>query len=226
MSKNKIVKPDKIVLNDKTYLAFDSDIVLDKIKWIELDPKDFKESEITDAMRTLVQSSKYESKADVPPNNTMSVKESSNPVKRARAELMSNLYAWHRIPKINTRDDIAVENRVNEFLQISSESGELVTIEKLSLALGVTTSTLRTWKNGDGVSPQRKHLIEQCYELIHAFETTLAFEGSIDKTMYIFRSKNHYDMVDRKDVIVTQEDSLGEKVDLDIIDAEYSDLID
>ena len=233
MKNKEIVQPDKIVLNDKIYLAIDSDIAIDKIRWLQLDPKDYTEEEIQALMKRTAQSYKYDEISDaLPPhlakntNNLIQVKEPDTKVKQERATVMSNLYKWYQVPKVDARDDYAIEQRLNEFLRISSESGELVTVEKLALALGVTTRTLQGWKRGEGVSQARKDMINQAYELIHAFESTMAYDGNIDKTVYIFRSKNHFDMVDRKDVVVSDGSSLGDKVDLDVINAEYTDYLD
>lgn len=223
---NMIVRPQVINLNGKKYIALDDSEVLSKIKWIELNPKDFTEKEVQDMMDKLAKSHKYEKDRGVPVTSEISVKEPDNKLKADRAELMSDLYRWYSSPKVDTRDDIAVEQRINYFLRTSAENGELLTVEKLALALGVSRLTLNEWKHGRGCSNARTYLIGQMYELIHAFEATLAYEGKINPTMYIFRSKNNYDMVDRKEVAVSDKGVLGDKVDMDVLEAEFEELLD
>lgn len=223
--KNKdIITPNIIKVHDKKYIEISDQTVLDKIKWIELNPTEFSESEIQEMLKQTSQSYKYEPDSKVPQNNSISVRDDANvEIRKDRQNIMTNLYKWYKMPKINTLDDIAVQSRIENYIEISAEQGDLISLEKLSLSLGVTTATLRRWKNGDGCSRARSNLINQMYELIHAFETELAFTGKIDKTMYIFRSKNHYDMVDKKDIVITDGNVLGEKIDLDTLSAEISE---
>lgn len=227
-----IKKAKRVRYNGVTYLQVDDDLfeinnqeVLDKIKWLELDPNDFDEREIRNMLRKTVEAYKYESSDKMPINNITHVKEPDTEVKKERSEVMRNLFTWYKMPKPNLKDDYAVEVRLDDFFKMASESGELVTIEKIALSLGVTTQTLQRWKNGQGCSQARKDLINQVYELTHSFESHLAYTSNIDKTVYIFRSKNHYDMVDRKDVVVTDNAVLGDKRDLQAIEAEYTELI-
>lgn len=233
------VKGRKVRINGETYIqvgqhlfTLNSYDVLSRVKWLRLDPKQFNEKEVKNLMRKALKSYKYGKASEmkeheVSPRADMNVQDDTSPPSELekRGLMMNRLYSWYKLPNIDTRDDYVIEERVNDILTYCVENNELVTIEKLALAIGVTTSQLNAWKNGKGVSKARQTLIIRAYAFIHAVQSELAMTGQIDKTVYIFSSKNWFDMVDRKEITVTDTTVLGNKQDLDVLEAEYSELM-
>ena len=52
---------------------------------------------------------------------------------------------------------------------------------------------------GDGMSD----VIKKAKDFIATMEAELARDGEINSTVYIFRAKNHFGMVDKQEVVVT-----------------------
>lgn len=66
---------------------------------------------------------------------------------------------------------------------------------------------------GDGMSD----IIKNAKELIAACEGQLALSGDINVTAYVFRGKNYFDMVDKKEVVVTPTTNMGEQMNVEDI---------
>ena len=54
---------------------------------------------------------------------------------------------------------------------------------------------------GDGMSD----VIKNAKDFIATMEAELARDGEINSTVYIFRAKNHFGMVDKQEVVVTPQ---------------------
>lgn len=69
---------------------------------------------------------------------------------------------------------------------------------------------------GDGMSD----IIKEAKEYIGTIEATLALDGEINSTVYIFRAKNYQGLVDKQEMVVTPnvENKVPDNVD-DIINA-------
>lgn len=233
------IRGHKRRINDVTYIQVGQHLytlndydVLSRIKWLQLDASQFNEREVKYIMTRALKSYKHGKASEMKDNNVtpradMSIQDdvSSMSELEKRGYMMTRLYEWYKVPKPDTRDDYAIECRVDEILTYCVENNELVTIEKLALAIGVETRTLNAWKQGQGASKQRQDLIIRAYAFIHAVQSELAMTGQIDKTVYIFSSKNWFDMVDKKEITVTESTVLGDKQDLSVLEAEYSELI-
>lgn len=57
---------------------------------------------------------------------------------------------------------------------------------------------------GDGMSD----VIKKAKDFIATMEAELARDGEINSTVYIFRAKNHFGMVDKQEVVVTPNNQM------------------
>lgn len=112
--------------------------------------------------------------------------------------LMNSLY-WLDKPKPRTEDEI--EQRVYEFFARVAQTGEIPTVEKLSLALGISSSVLYEWQMGRGANgtPRRAAIIKMAKQFLASFDAELVSNGKLPVASYIFRAKNFFGMRDEPD---------------------------
>lgn len=74
-----------------------------------------------------------------------------------------------------------------------------VSIEELFGILKIGVS-----HKGDGMSD----VVKTAKDFIATLEAELARDGEINSTVYIFRAKNHFGMVDKQEVVVTPNNQM------------------
>lgn len=132
----------------------------------------------------------------------------------ARAEevsaMMHNVARWFGRTRVTSTEELM--DRAQEFFNAIAETGEMPSIEKLCLALGITTRTFERWTNGEYCDKRRQEATEQIRQALSAMEAELAMEGKIPQVVYIFRAKNFWGMKDQTDVVVTPNNPIGADV--------------
>ena len=181
----------------------------------ELKEKYPTEESLVDEMRRLVEAKKYKPgtqtnhRGSMPPS-VLDIDESDDKAKN-RARVMTDLMKWYTLPK--AEDDDEIERRIELFFEVCAMNGEYPTVEKLNLAIGYGSSTIRDWMSGMIlVSDRRREIIKKAYDMIHATEAELASTFQIQPVVYMFRSKNHFGMSDKQEVQHVVTDPLGAKV--------------
>lgn len=126
------------------------------------------------------------------------------------------------------QNDDEICERLDWLFARCAETQQLVTVEKIGLALGYATDTLKDWRTGrrPGFSPQTKDIMKAAMQLIAASDADLANEGKIQPVVYLFRAKNYYGMSDQQEVVITPNNPLGDAQDARTIEAKYSELPD
>jgi hypothetical protein len=112
-------------------------------------------------------------------------------------------------------------DRFNKLFEVCIDEGFLPNVEMLALASGWDRRTLHDIETGvshkgDGMPD----IIKEAKEYIGTVEATLALDGEINPTVYIFRAKNYQGLVDKQEMVVTPnvENKVPDNVD-DIINA-------
>lgn len=147
------------------------------------------------------------------------------------ADMMGSVLKWYGRSPIKTNTELI--NRLNEFFGSVAETGEIPSVEKMCLALGITTATYKNWCNGVGVDQTRKEIIEQAKQALAALDAELVNHNKIPQVTYIFRAKNFFDMADKSEVVLTPNPAIGADIQEDelrrritenvIIDADFTD---
>ena len=136
---------------------------------------------------------------------------------------VASAYNWSILPPVENDEQVA--ERLNYFFQHSAETGDLPTMEKLALALGVDVWTVSGWANGSHpCSAERREMILKARTIMSALDAELASTQKINPVTYIFRAKNYYGMRDQHESIVTtitQEAKAPER-----LLADYDDIVD
>jgi len=137
-----------------------------------------------------------------------------------------------KMPKVSGSDTEAVEERIEEYFRICSERDALPTVEGMSLALGVSRSTLWEWGRGNNCTRGTTEAVQRAKTLLSALDAELAVRGKIQPVAYIFRSKNYYGLSDKVEIsapsntfdssLLTREE-LEARYNPNIIDADYTD---
>lgn len=138
--------------------------------------------------------------------------------------MMKSILRWYGKPMIRSDDECA--ERLNEFFNVISETGELPTVEKMCLALGADRKTVWAWEQGTGCSPVRAVMIKQAKEMLAAMDAELVSKGKIPVVSYIFRAKNFHHMSDQTEVVITPNNPLGTATSAEDIASKYAELPD
>ena len=124
----------------------------------------------------------------------------------------SNLLKWYKMPKAVTDEEIA--ERLNMFFETCIANGEVMTVEKMALALGYDRKTLWAWETGgEGSTTARRNLIKKAKELLASFDAEMVTEGKINPVTYIFRAKNYFGLQDKQEYVLTPNNPLGDHTD-------------
>lgn len=118
-------------------------------------------------------------------------------------------------------------DRLAWFFTRCFESGQLITYEKMCLALGYTKGWISDILLGKkvGFSPNTATIIKKAREFIASCDGELALQSKIQPVVYMFRAKNFYGMTDKQEMVVTPNNPLGE-ADVSTIEAKYNQLPD
>lgn len=139
-------------------------------------------------------------------NRPMSVEKSNSASKNDIMRIVNNTVGWMKNEP--PADDDECESRLYGFFETCAERGEIPSVEKMALALGVTRQSLWNWEHGMKTTERRKNLIQRAKEALAAIDAELVYENKIQQVAYIFRAKNYFGMSDKTEVTIAPTDSL------------------
>lgn len=122
-----------------------------------------------------------------------------------------NLLKWYGLPPVKTDEE--VDERLLMFFEECIKSGEIMTVEKMCLALGYSRKTVWEWETGHLHSGRRADSIKKAKEFLASFDAEMVTEGKINPVTYIFRAKNYFGMKDQQEYVLTPNNPLGEEKD-------------
>lgn len=146
--------------------------------------------------------------------------------KEELALTISNNVRLFHAPAHPLMTDEECMNTIEELFQRCADNGEIVTVEKMALALGVDLVTLRNWENNNMGGPNRSKIIKQAKLAIQSIDAELVLTGRIPAVPYIFRAKNFYGMRDQNDVVVSSNDPVGDKANAKELADKYDVIFD
>lgn len=197
--------------------------------------EEYTKEEIEQLMLDLVKVKKYQPDSNRSKNGKLppSVIDDGDDKKAPmRSHVLSQVMKWYKLPRVQSEDEL--QERLEIFFDQCIETGEYPTVEKMSLAIGMTTQEIGRVRRGERLSSERfVWLLDRAYEAIHAVEAQMASERATDATVYIFRSKNYFGMTNEINVNYVDDDRLGRKrsneeleqlYDETIIDVEFEEV--
>lgn len=105
------------------------------------------------------------------------------------------------------QSDAELEQRLTNYFQYCADHGITPTMEEMSLYIGYSYSWVRAVRCGfkQGFSPRTKEILERVKNIFGTYDAKLAVAGKMRDAIYIFRSKNFYDMRDQQDVVLNTD---------------------
>lgn len=154
------------------------------------------------------------------------VSEKGQQFKMAVGESLHNVLTLREIGVDKVSSDEDMIYRIEEFFKRCVQMGQLPTIEKACVTLGMSTAELRKIKDGQvqGFSIKTKEIVKELYTMCAAISSELAYKGEINSIAWIFSAKNFYDMSDKSEVIITPNNSIEATESVEVIEAKYSEL--
>lgn len=123
------------------------------------------------------------------------------------SEMLGSVLRWYGKKPVKSDEECA--ERLEEFFDTLAKTGELPSVEKMALALGVTRQAMWNWENGLRCSAERTEMIKRAKEILAAMDAELVSRNKIPQVTYIFRAKNFFGMKDQTDVVVTPNNPVG-----------------
>lgn len=125
---------------------------------------------------------------------------------------------------IQTPEECA--ERLNQFFTKCAEKGQLATIESMALELGATNQQINNWIADNTKGEVVTLMLQKAKQIIAAQDAELAMRNRINSILYIFRSKNFYGMVDKREIINNRPENELDKKSKAELEDRYSDIID
>lgn len=125
---------------------------------------------------------------------------------------------------IQTPEECA--DRLNKFFEKCAEKGQLATIESMALELGLTNQQVNNLINDKSKGEVVALMLQKAKQIIAAQDAELAMRNRINSILYIFRSKNFYGMVDKREIINNRPENELDKKSKAELEDRYSDIID
>lgn len=114
------------------------------------------------------------------------------------------------LPKV--KSDQELSERLDDYFRIAAERRIPPTVEQMSLYCGVTSETIRAWRDGKNKpfgTNETSFIVKRAYEILHNIDTVLAEMNKTNTVAYIFRAKNYYGMVDKQEITVSANENDG-----------------
>lgn len=137
-----------------------------------------------------------------------SIEANTTATRKDMRQIYSNVLYWYKQEPVVSDDDC--EQRLEQFFQRGNETGEILTVEKMCLALGTTRQRVNEWEHGSKGN-RRADIIKRAKETMAAVDAELANNNMIPQVVYIFRSKNYYNLSDKTEVVLTPNSPLDGK---------------
>lgn len=130
----------------------------------------------------------------------------NNEFKQYMREILTNSVRHYQMPMVTSDEETEV--RIIDYFKGCIDQGLIPTIEGLWLCLGIQKSTFYDWVGGKR-GTVRAELLKRARLCIQEVTTQMAIGGKMDKILYMFITKNHYDMHDTVEQTITHTDSMG-----------------
>lgn len=142
----------------------------------------------------------------------------------AVSAVLSNYLGLLDKTPIQTPEECA--ERLNQFFTKCAEKGQLATIESMALELGATNQQINNWIADNTKGEVVTLMLQKAKQIIAAQDAELAMRNRINSILYIFRSKNFYGMVDKREIINNRPENELDKKSKAELEDRYADIID
>ncbi len=132
--------------------------------------------------------------------------------------------------KVNMKDPVAVDTRLNEYFQLYNENDMKPTVAGMAMALGIDRRTLWAIKNNQPTGgagymptcpPEVATSIKKAYFLMENLWETYMNSGKINPVSGIFLGKNNFGYQDKTEYVLTPNQQQDSDYDADDIRKRY-----
>ena len=154
------------------------------------------------------------------------VSEKGKQFQMAVGQSLHNILKLREIGVGKVTSDEEMIDRLDRFFNQCSKMGQIPTIEKACVTLGMTTAELRKIKDGQtqGFSLKTKEIINELYSMCGAIANDMALSNSVNPIIYIFLAKNHFGLTDKQEYVITPNNSIEATESIEVIEAKYNEL--
>lgn len=131
-------------------------------------------------------------------------------------------YQYFKRPPVKSDEECA--ERLNEYFAHCYETGEIPTVENMSLALGTVRQTVWDWEQGKK-GAERADMIKKAKQILAGIDATLVSQNKIPQVTYIFRAKNFWGMSDQQELVITPNNPLGEQINQRELESRIADVV-
>lgn len=145
----------------------------------------------------------------------MSVDDIDDDKAKRKAELFNKLWrieSKRGIAKFDNVEDMKLI--IEDYFSDCAEEGIRPTVLGLANALGTTWKSLYEWEQGcrdKTLGSSCSDTIKKAKAFIAQYDELMALEGIDNPVLYMFRSKNFYELADKQEIVVAPKEQLEAK---------------
>lgn len=137
------------------------------------------------------------------------------------------LASWNLSP-IDISDAFQVAERILWFFKHCEKDDMKPTVTGLCNALGIDRATFYRWGTGESrntESSDHRNLVKKARNILEELWEDYMLNGKINPVSGIFIGKNHFGYTDKREVILTPPDPLGNAKDMKKLEEQYIDSV-
>lgn len=137
------------------------------------------------------------------------------------SKLIDEVLTEYKRPRVRSDEELAA--RLNDYFERCSTRGQIPTVEEMAMSTGYSITTLLDWEHGrnKGFSSETSLIIKKAKDFLKTFDAKLVITGKMNFLAYCFRAKNYYGMADKREVVLTPNNPLGDARDTKALEAQY-----
>lgn len=137
------------------------------------------------------------------------------------SKLIDEVLTEYKRPRVRSDEELAA--RLNDYFERCSARGQIPTVEEMAMSTGYSITTLLDWEHGKnkGFSSETSLIIKKAKDFLKTFDAKLVITGKMNFLAYCFRAKNYYGMADKREVVLTPNNPLGDARDTKALEAQY-----
>ena len=119
-------------------------------------------------------------------------------------ELIANALASWKMPKVDTKDPQAIEQRISDYLQHCMDTDVPPSVAGCANWLGVTVPAMQNWYTGQRGTPEHQRIMTMFYGAMQEIWAQDMHDGNINPVSGIFMGKVFYGYKDTQEIVVKQ----------------------
>lgn len=143
-------------------------------------------------------------------------------------ELTHSLKEFAFLP--STKDPVEVQYRMKMYFDYLEHTGSFPLFEEVCYTIGYSTKTVNNWLMGrshpSDLSNEVVDFLGNMKRFCQAMISRKAVEGEVNNAIYIFMSKNWYEMKDQTETVVQHTDSRTKRTNEEIIEILNADVVE